>query len=362
MKQASFRISRRKVYPLLLTVAVFTCVALVSSVLHIPLVDRISTVMFINLILVLGLQFFMGNSGVLSFAHVGFMGIGAYASAILSIPVDQKSMALPSLYAPFTGIEMGFLPAMLIGAAVAAVFAAVIGLPIMRLSDTAAAIATFAMLVIVHVVLSQWGEMTNGPRTLFGVLKYTDMWTAFTWAMIILVLAFLFKESSLGMKLRASRDNVHAADAIGVDVVASRWVAFTISAFICGMSGALWAHFITSFQPGAFYLTMTFTVLTMLIVGGPQTITGTALGVLIITIVSEGLRMAENTFSINGLLPFETVGMTEILLAIVLVLMLAYKPGGLIETIELGASLGKKHDARAAAKIAAKSAPASRKD
>lgn len=344
MKNISFGISRRKIYPVVLMLVIFSIIAVASTLLNVPLVDRITTVMFINLILVLGLQMFMGNSGVLSFAHVGFMGIGAYTSAILSIPVNQKQMALPDLYAPFMQLEMGFLPAMFIGAFVAALFAAIVGFPIMRLSDTAAAIATFAMLVIVHVVLSQWGAMTNGPRTLFGLLKYTDMWTAFAWAMLVLVFVFLFKNSSLGMKLRASRDNVHAADAIGIDVMKSRWITFTISAFICGMSGALWAHFITSFQPGAFYLTTTFTVLTMLIIGGPQTVTGTAVGVLIITILTEGLRMTENTFSINGLLPFETVGLTEIILAIMLVCMLAFKPGGLIETNELGSRFGKKHD------------------
>lgn len=344
MKTTRMTLSRRKIYPLVLSLIVFALIAVTASVLGVPLIDRITTVMFINLILVLGLQMFMGNSGVLSFSHVGFMGIGAYVSALVSIPVSQKPSALPDLYAPFTQLEMGFLPAMLIGATVAAVFAAVVGFPIMRLSDTAAAIATFAMLVIIHVVLSQWSAVTNGPRTLFGLLKYTDMWTAFIWAMIILVAAFLFKESALGMKLRASRDNVHAADAIGVNVMISRWITFTISAFICGMSGALWAHFITSFQPGAFYLSTTFTVLTMLIIGGPQTVTGTAVGVILITVVSEGLRMAENTFSMNGLLPFETVGMTEILLAIVLICMLAFKPGGLVPTVELGAKLGQRHD------------------
>lgn len=344
MKNASFRVSRRKLYPVVIMLVAFSAVAIISMLLSIPLLDRITTVMFINLVVVLGLQLFMGNSGVLSFAHVGFMGIGAYTSAILSIPLDQKKIALPDLYTPFTQIEMGFLPAMFIGALVATAFAAIVGLPIMRLSDTAAAIATFAMLVIVHVVLSQWGAMTNGPRTLFGLFAYTDMWTAFAWAMIVLVFVFLFKESSLGMKLRASRDNAHAASAIGVDIVKTRWIAFTLSGFICGMSGALWAHFITSFQPGAFYLTTTFTVLTMLIIGGPQTVTGTATGVLVVTVVTEGLRQTENHFSLNGLLPFETVGLTEILLAIVLIFMLAFKPGGLIQTVELGAKLGKKHD------------------
>ncbi|MEO7349419.1 MAG: branched-chain amino acid ABC transporter permease [Terrimesophilobacter sp.] len=337
MKMPSIAAAGRKLVPLIGMIVVFGVLALITSFLGIPLLDRIVTVMFIMLIMVLGLQMFMGNSGLLSFAHVGFMGIGAYASAVFSIPVAAKAMALPDLYPALAGIEMGFLPAMMSGALIAAIFAAIVGYPLMRLSDTASAIASFALLVIVHVVLSQWSAVTNGPRTLFGLLKYTDLWTAVTWAIMILVVAFLFKESSLGMKLRASRDNVHAASAIGINVVKVRWLAFTISAFICGMSGALWAHFITSFQPGSFYMTQTFIVLTMLIVGGPRTVTGTAIGVLLVTIASEGLRAMENSFSLSGVLPFGTVGMTEILLAIVLIFMLALRPGGLIQTFELGA-------------------------
>lgn len=327
---------RAKVVPVLITLAIFLAVALLSTAIDSPLVDRITTVMFINVIMVLGLQIFMGNSGLLSFAHVGFMGIGAYASAILTLPPEQKLMSLPSLYAPLQELHVGFMPAVFGAAAITAIFAAVVGFPLMRLSDTAAAIASFALLVIVHVVLSQWTEVTNGPRTLFGLLKYTDMWTAAAWALIIIVVAFLFKESSLGMKLRASRDNLHAANAIGVNVIRVRWLAFITSAFISGMAGAFWAHFITSFQPDAFYMSMTFIVLTMLIVGGPQTVSGTAIGVLIITIATESLRQMENALGTSSWFPFDTVGMTEILLAVALILMLAFKPGGLVDTEELG--------------------------
>jgi branched-chain amino acid transport system permease protein len=345
MKMPAITLTGRKLVALVGLVVAFALIAVVTTLLGVPLLDRIVTVMFINLILVLGLQMFMGNSGLLSFAHVGFMGIGAYASALFSIPADAKSMSLPHLYPALAGIEMGFLPAMVCGALIAAGFAAIVGYPLMRLSDTASAIASFALLVIVHVVLSQWSAVTNGPRTLFGLLKYTDLWTAVTWALVVLVVTFLFKESSLGMKLRASRDNVHAASAIGIDVVRTRWVAFTVSAFVCGMSGALWAHFITSFQPGAFYMTQTFIVLTMLIVGGPRTVTGTAIGVVLVTAASEGLRMMENSFSVSGVLPFETVGMTEILLAILLMFMLALRPGGIVQTAELGAGLRRRRGA-----------------
>lgn len=329
-------IKGRNLVPLIGLIVVFGVIAIITTLLGVPLLNRLVTVMFIDLILVLGLQLFMGNSGILSFAHVGFMGIGAYASAVFSIPVAVKATALPDLYPALAAIELGFVPAMLCGAVIAAIVAAVVGYPLMRLSDSAAAIASFALLVIVHVVLSQWSAVTNGPRTLFGLLKYTDLWTAVMWGLVIIAVTFLFKLSPLGMKLRASRDNVHAAAAIGINVINARWIAFIFSAFICGMAGALWAHFITSFAPGSFYLAQTFVLLTMLIVGGPRTVVGASLGVLIVTITHEGLRYFENSFSLSQILPFETVGMTEILLAVFLIFMLAFRPGGIVQTVEWG--------------------------
>jgi branched-chain amino acid transport system permease protein len=320
---------------LLLVVALFTLIAVFGGTVASPLLERIITVMLINLILVLGLQMFMGNSGYLSFAHVAFMGIGAYASALLTMPVDIKASALPQLYSPLAGIEWPFLPAVLVAAGVCFLVAAVFGFPLMRLSESAAAIASFALLVIVHVVLSQWSAVTNGPRTLFGVLRYTDLWTAATWALLVIVAAFLYKQSSLGLRLRASRDNLHAAASIGVNVFRVRFIAFVLSAFVCGVAGALWAHFITSFAPGAFYLSQTFVILTMLIVGGPRTVSGAALGVLLVTIVHEGLRHVENQFNVNATVPFEIVGMTEVLLAVALIAMLAFRPGGLIQRREI---------------------------
>lgn len=321
--------------PLAVLVGIFVLLAVITGVSGVPLLHRVVTVMLINLILVLGLQMFMGNSGYLSFAHVAFMGVGAYGSAVLSIPLEMKSAALPDLYGPLAGLQLSFLPAVLIAALACAVLAAVFGYPLMRLSESAAAIASFAMLVIVHVILSQWGAMTNGPRTLFGVLKYTDLWTALMWAIVALVAVYLFKQSSLGLKLRASRDNIHAASSLGIDVIRTRWIAFVGSAFLCGIAGALWAHFITSFAPGAFYLSQTFVILTMLIVGGPRTVSGAALGVILVTVVHEGLRQAENSFNISGVLPFQAVGLTELVLAIALIVMLAVRPGGLIQTREI---------------------------
>lgn len=321
--------------PLVVLAAGLLAVAGAASLIDDPLVHRIVTDLFISLVLVLGLQLFIGNSGVLSFGHIGFMGIGAYASAILTMSPAAKALALPTLYAPLVDLQLPFLPAALIAAGIAALFAAAVGYPLMRLSDAAAVIATFALLVIVHVILAHWSDMTNGPRTLFGLLPYTDLWTAASAALVVLVVVYLFKDSTLGLKLRASRDSPYAAATVGINIVRTRWAAFVISAFIVAFGGALWAHFITSFSSSAFYLTETFVVLTMLIVGGPMTVSGAVIGTGIVTLAFESLRRVENTINIAQVLPFQLVGLTEVSLAIALIVILALRPGGLIEGREL---------------------------
>jgi branched-chain amino acid transport system permease protein len=297
--------------------------------------QRIVTVLFINLALVLGLQMFMGNSGVVSFAHIGFMGIGAYAAALFSMSPQAKAIALRDLYPVLQGVQLPFLPALLIGGVIAALVAAVVGFPLMRLSGAASVIATFALLVIIHVVLVNWSEVTNGPRTLFGLESYTTLWVTVVWGILILILAYWFKETSLGLKLRASREDEHAAASIGVNIVIVRWVAFILSAFVAGVAGALWAHFITSFSPLAFYLTYTFLIITMLIIGGAGSVTGAVVGTLLVTAIFEGLRAIENAINLGNLLPFAVSGLTEVCLAIALILILIFRPAGITGGREL---------------------------
>ncbi len=92
--------------------------------------------------------------------------------------------------------------------------------------------------------------------------------------MITIFAVYLFKESRIGLRLRASRDDRYAAASIGINMVVMRWLAFIASAFIAGVGGGLWAHFITSFSPYSFYLNETFVVLAMLVIGGPYSVSG----------------------------------------------------------------------------------------
>jgi len=310
-------------------------IALLTQLAGISLLTRIVTVMFVVLMVVLGLQLYMGNSGILNFAHIGFMGIGAYAAVLFSMTPQAKLLTNSDLYPILVPLHLPFLPSILIGALVAAVLAAIISYPLMRLSDAAAVITSFAVLVIINVVMLHWDPVTNGPRTLFGVDYRTTLWVSLIFAVITIFAVYLFKESRVGLRLRASRDDRYAAASIGINMVVMRWLAFVASAFIAGLGGGLWAHFITSFSPYSFYLTETFVVLAMLVIGGPSSVSGAVVGTLVVTAAREVLRAIENQVNILQIFPQGFFGFTEVVLSIVLVLILVYRPTGIMGNREL---------------------------
>lgn len=320
---------------LIILIGPLLLVSLLTQAIGDRLLERIVITMFINLILVLGLQIFMGNSGILSFAHIGFMGIGAYTSVLFSMTPQAKAIGLPDLYPFLVPIHVPFLVAILIGAVVACLVAAVVSFPLMRLSDAAAVITTFALLVIIHVVLVHWDNLTNGPQTLFGVSRYTYLWNTTAWAILFVIAAYLFKESSLGLRLRASRDDEYASATSGINMVMVRWAGFVLSAFVAGLGGGLWAHFITSFSPKAFYLTETFVILAMLVIGGPRGVSGAVLGTLVVTAVREILRAIENSVNIAGMFETTVVGFAEVVLAATLIVILILRPSGILGGREL---------------------------
>lgn len=325
----------------------------VVEVAEVRLIERIATLLCISLVLVLGLQVFMGNSGILSFAHVGFMGVGAYTSAVLSMPLQMKGMALPDLYPVVQAIELSPHLTILIGALVAAGVAAAVSYPLMRLSDAAAVITSFALLVVLHTVMVHWSAVTNGPRTLFGVPKATDLYLAAGYAIAMIAFALVFKESRTGLLLRAVRDDETAAEAIGAHISLLRWRGFVLGAFMAGLGGGLWGHFITSFSPQAFYLKETFVILGMLVIGGASTVSGAVLGAFVVTFTFEALRATESAINIAGIFPRQVVGLTEITLACAMIGFLILRPAGIFGAAEVGTLLRPERRARASKEVSA---------
>jgi branched-chain amino acid transport system permease protein len=299
------------------------------------LLINVYTYFCVSLVMVFGVQIFMGNSGILSWTHIGFVGIGAYAAGILSTAPMVKAMGVPNMYPALVQLQMPVLPAIAVGGLVAAVVAAVIGYPLMRLNDFAGVITLFATLIVMHVIMTQWDNVTNGPRTFFGLQESTTLTVALIASALAIVVAYWFRESSLGLRLRATRDDRYAAQAIGIDMVWVRYLTFVFSALVAGMAGGVWAHFITSFSPKAFYISEMFLLLSMLVIGGAGSISGAVVGTTIVTIARELLRQLEALINNAHLLPFEVYGLTELVMAIFMVLMLIWRPGGVVGSQEL---------------------------
>jgi branched-chain amino acid transport system permease protein len=295
---------------------------------------RIAMTFLINLILVTGLQTYVGNSGVISFGHVGFMALGAYGAALFTASPAIKARAIPDAAQFILSAEIGFIPATLIGMAVAVLVAFLVGLTIVRLSGAAAAVATLGFLVVVFIVLSNADGLTRGAKAFSGIPAYADRWWGLGFVVVCLVAARLLRDSGLGLGLRSSREDELAARASGVHMVRGRLVMWVAGAAMAAMAGSLYAHFVLAILPKAFHFDLTFLIVTMVIVGG-QSISGGLLGAGLITLLEEFLRRAENGFSIGPLSLAETPGLTTIVLGLLIVLTLILRPRGLLGRWEL---------------------------
>lgn len=347
-----------RAFPLIVLVVGLLAIAAGTDLLAGRVFQRVVTVMFINVILVVALQIFTGNSGLMSFAHVAFMAIGAYGSIWFSLSSQEKRLTLPDMPESWFlhQVHLPFIPALIAAGLVAAAVGAVLGVPLLRLRDASFTIASFAWLIIVHSVALQWDELTRGSRTVFGIPQYTGLWTATGWMLLFVALAFLFREMPLGLKLRAARDDEAAAWSIGISSAWVRWVAWVFSVFVTAVAGGLWAHFITTFSPNSFYLRQTFLIVAMLIIGGSGSVSGAVIGAVAVSLTSEALRSVENWLNLQRaaqtalgqVIPFQLVGFTEIVIALAMIAVLILRPSGLTRGREIRWPFGPKLDRPAA--------------
>jgi len=291
--------------------------------------QRRATQGLINLVAVVGLYVFVGNSGVLSFGNVAFMAVGAYVSALLTMKPTAKAVCLPELPGLIAHAEWPSHPGALAGGATAALLAFLVGLPLMRLSGVSASIATFAVLVVVYIVLGNWTAVTGGQNSLMGLPAYVDLWTALGWALAAIVIAFAYQETRSALQLRASREDEAAAQATGVNVVRHRLIAFVISAFLSGIAGVLLAHFLGIVRVENFYLDLTFLIVAMLIIGGRGSLTGAVAGAVVIAVLTELLRQIEIGVQIGKTTIGAPPGVGDVILALIMLLIILFRPNGL---------------------------------
>lgn len=303
--------------------------------------QRELTLALIQVVIVVGFYSFAGVSGIFSFGHMSFMTIGAYVTALITIPVSTKAGLLPDLPSWLAGLELPMVPAALIAGLAAALFALLAGYPLMRLNGIAAALAMFAMLLMVHDVAINWDAVTRGSQAMIGVPRDIDTTSAAIAAILAIVVVHAYQRSRFGLCLRATRDEEIVARSAGIDVVAMRRVAFVLSAFIVGVGGFLYAQFIGSFTPQDFFLDLTFLTIAMLVVGGQRSLAGAVVGALTVAALSSILLRFEAGASVGPLSIDVAPGLREVLLAAVMVLILIFRPQGLTGGREFGWPFGR---------------------
>ena len=319
----------RRLVPLAALLSIILVVVLLGGFAD-AVIQRRVTFALVNLSAVVALYVFMGNSGILNFSTTGFMAIGAYTSALLTMLPGMKQTFLPDLPVFLANAHVSPLAGALAAGALAAVVGVAVGWPLMRLSGIAAGIATLSLLIICYIVLGNWTSVTGGQQSLMGLPSYVGRWTAGLSAIAIVAVAFLYQETRWAIALRALREDEVAARASGIHVVRTRLIAFVLSAFLAGVTGALYGHFLGTLRIENFYFDLTFLLISMLVVGGMRSLTGAVLGALTLSLIAEALRLAEIGIPISGGATLAApAGLGDVVLAALMLLIILFRPRGI---------------------------------
>ncbi len=282
----------------------------------------------IYIILAVSLNITNGFAGLFSLGHPAFMAIGGYVTAILTFPAFRKSMFLPDLPTWLATMQLPFFPALLAGAAAAAITALIVGVPVLRLRGHYLAVATMGFLIIVQVLITNMDSVTRGPLGLNGLPALTNLWWVYLWVVITLYVSWKIKFSSYGRSMLAVRENELAAQCLGVNLFRTRIVSLMVGAFFAGIAGGLWAHLITAITPTSFSLVMAFNIVVMVVVGGSGSIAGAFVAAVLFTGLTEVFRPLEEALELYGL--------AEVFMALVLLLILIFRPKGFFGSREPG--------------------------
>lgn len=295
-----------------------------------------------------------GFTGLFSLGQAGFMSIGAYITAILTIPVKNldgvyyMSGIAPWLRALKEGMEASpswlqaiypFL-SMIVGALVAAGFAALIGIPVLRLKSDYLAIATLGFSEIIRAIFSspQMDQITNGSYglnkvpTFPSVFGLPSLFTPFIVAAVSIALLVLLINSTYGRAFKAIREDEIAAEAMGINLFRHKEWSFVISSFFTAIAGGLLAMFMRSIEAKTFSITLTYDILLIVVIGGLGSVTGSVLSAFIVTASKEWwLRFFDQPLIIGGWqVPLFRTGFRMVIFSLLLMIVVLFYRQGLM--------------------------------
>ena len=243
-----------------------------------PYVVQILMYVGINMILTLSLNLVNGYMGEFSVGHAGFMGIGAYVAAILTVAVLPRAASVWAF------------PAVLVtGGLAAAAAGLIVAYPSFRTRGDYLAIVTLAFNMIVKSVLENIAAL-GGPRGYLGMPRLTNLFWVAAWVLVTLVALRNLVRSNFGRGIMAIREDEMAANLTSVDTRRLKLYAFLISAFFTGVAGGLYAHLLQFINPRSFSILKSTDMLVMVYLGGVGSLTGSLLGATIFTVLMELLR------------------------------------------------------------------------
>ena len=246
--------------------------------------------MLSNFILVLGMQVFIGNTGVLSFGHMAFAHIAAYATAVVGIPLVAKAKALPDIPFGLADVKYGPLGVTVFAVVITMIVGAIFGIAVCRASGLAPTMITLAALFVVEQLVKNWKELTRGAGGLSGISRLEGNTWLWVGAFIALFIAHLFQETRIGRFAIATREDELAAPALGIRLFTARYAAWVVSIGLIALGGSLRAQSLGSVNPKQFTLDAGILILVMLVVGGMRTVSGAVLGTVLITAGNELFR------------------------------------------------------------------------
>ena len=313
-----------------------------------------------------------GFTGLFSLGHAGFMLLGAYTYAIFSVPVKVKesvfykyggssvNFSLQEFYGQFIGNEtlaklLGVITAMLMAGCVAALFAFLIGMPVLRLKSDYLAIATLGFAEIVRALFQweahAWGRITNGANMIKGFPTFADfniksggktvfyLSTLFPFiiAGICIGIMVLIIKSTHGRAFKAIRDDEIAAEAMGINLAKHKMLSFCISAFFAGIGGGLFAMYSTTVQAKPFTSALTYELLLIVVIGGIGSVSGTCISSFLFIACSEWwLRFLDKPAFINGTqVPLLRDGFRMVVFSAVIMIIVLFFRKGLMGEKEL---------------------------
>ncbi len=264
--------------------------------------SQILTVIIINSILAIGLNLITGYTGQLSLGHATFMGLGAYAATLFTLKLQSP-----------------FLLSIVLGAAVAAFFGFIIGVPTLRLRGDYLAIATLGFGEITKNVLLNL-RITGGPMGLRGIPRVTNVYVAAVALILIIFSLGRIINSRVGKSFIAIREDELAAESMGINTTRFKILAFVIGAFYAGLAGGLYAFLFRYINPKDFGFMRSIEILCMVVLGGMGNTYGAILGASIITVLPELLRSVSPVVAQYRM----------VLYGLLLVIMMIVKPQGII--------------------------------